>query len=487
MKLDKLTDHGAVAGIILLIFLVLCAFVAGQARPMVVVGGLSLQLRDSPSWYHKNDIHLDLHTSEELYAFAQLVNSGVSFEGKTVRLKNNILLNDTTGWQQWSTVVQTPKAWIPAGTRETPFRGIFDGQGHTISGLFIHSGTESLYQGLFGVIAGATIRNIGITASYIHAYDHVGAIVGFMQSHSKLDACFNEAIVHADRNMVGGLVGRAEGTTTLVNCYNRGMISGNRHVGGLVGNFQNGTIYNCYNHGDVRGKYENIGGIVGCLMAEYDANERQTDTVANCYNTGSVYGRDVIGGLAGYVALKMESKRRKGTYFANCYSAGRLQSRFPFVTDGLVGLYSVNMEIPVSVNMEIPYKEASTGEAATDIEDTTQTPSDIFNYPLDDEKRIIERFGDTCYWNQQSCNIARLEQPRFSRHMNSDQWMKVSHAQKRTPKLFQSVSDQAMQSAAFVESLNTWVEKQGSPFKRWTRDSLRTNGGYPVLQEGAVP
>lgn len=458
MKSNKLTIGTAIMGIILLCSLGLCAFVARSTRVLKLSKQTDLQLPDSLSWYNDKDTLLDLHTADDLYAFAQLINSGASFAGKTVRLQDNILLNDTTGWRQWDTLLQELKSWEPIGTRQTPFQGIFDGQGHTISGLYIHSGTAGLYQGLFGVIARATIRNLGLRASYIHAYDHVGGIVGFMQNHSKLDACFNEATVHADRNMAGGLVGRAEGVNTLVNCYNLGLVSGGRHVGGLVGDFRNGSIYNCYNQGSVRGKYENTGGIVGCLAAEYNANERQMDTLANCYNTGTVYGRDVVGGLVGYLALNSAGKRRKGAYFANCYNGGKLRSRFPLVTDGLVGLYNGNM-------------------------DTT----DFFQDTVDnDEKLIIEFNGDACYWSLESCTVTKLDRPRFSRYIHSDQWMRMMLNQGRTPELFLGLSAEEMQSATFVATLNKWVDKRGDQFNRWTIDGLDQNSRYPVFKE-AMP
>ena len=115
---------------------------------------------------------LIISTVEDLKAFAKSVNSGNSYQGKVVRLSADIWLNDTTGWQNWNRQTKM-KSWIPVGTLKTPFEGTFDGNGHTISGLFIKTGSETFYQGLFGCLKRATVKNIHIRYSHIIAYNYV--------------------------------------------------------------------------------------------------------------------------------------------------------------------------------------------------------------------------------------------------------------------------------------------------------------------------
>ncbi|MBP7176829.1 MAG: S-layer homology domain-containing protein [Thermoclostridium sp.] len=94
-------------------------------------------------------------TAAELAWFAGQVDSGrVLIEAILVA---DIALNDTTGWESWAT---TPPAntWIPIGENGNPFRGSFDGNNHTISGVYINSST--IYQGLFGAIQFSTIKNV---------------------------------------------------------------------------------------------------------------------------------------------------------------------------------------------------------------------------------------------------------------------------------------------------------------------------------------
>ena len=65
------------------------------------------------------------------------------------------------------------QGWLPIGTSSSPFKGTFNGNGHTISGLFINRSSTD-YVGLFGYIQGATIQNLNINATYIKAIIMLG-------------------------------------------------------------------------------------------------------------------------------------------------------------------------------------------------------------------------------------------------------------------------------------------------------------------------
>jgi hypothetical protein len=412
-------------------------------------------------WYSDQDSVLVITTARQLKEFSQLVNSGTTtFKGKIIKLGNNIQLNDTTGWQRWDSVAVTRETWVPVGTRKTPFKGTFDGQGHVVSGLYIHTGTEGFYQGLFGVVEGATIRNLGIEASYIKAYENVGAVAGYICRWSLISGCYNTGVVTGERNTVGGIVGYSEGTNTIINCYNAGRVTGKRCTGGITGSFQNGSLYNCCNNGAVTGQYEDIGGIAGNIVdpsyvtiryADIKAmqDKKHVDTLANCYNTGMVRGRDVIGGIVGHINLNEEARKAKRAFFANCYNAGRLISRFPVVTDGLIGVYSL-------------------------------TGAQGFYNHFD----MIRRYGDVCYWATEVCTIPVLMTPRFDRYLRSDLWRETMLNQQESSRLFKSVPGRYMQSAEFVTALNNWVDKKPGPYKRWILDTLGVNGGYPVFEGG---
>jgi hypothetical protein len=414
--------------------------------------------RIQTDWYNDRDSVLVITTARQLKEFSQLVNSGTTFKGKIIKLGNNIQLNDTTGWRKWdSAAVAVRETWVPIGTVKASFKGTFDGQGYAVSGLYIHSGTEGFYQGLFGCLEGATIRNLGITASCIKAYEYVGAVAGFISSGSVISGCYNNGVVTGERNLVGGIVGCCDGINTVINCYNTGTVTGKRYVGGITGSFQNGSVYNCGNSGVVTGKYEDIGGIIGYrgIFDLYYTRGNHADTLANCYNTGMVRGRDVIGGIAGCISGLYDIVRKaKRAFFANCYNTGKLISSYPVVTDGLIGAYGW---------LGLGVGDKQRGGMKT-IE-------------------ILEQYGDVCYWATEVCTIPVLEIPRFSRNLRSDYWMVYMLNQQESSRLFKSVPGRYMQSAAFVTALNKWVDKRPGPYKRWVLDTRGINGGYPVFED----
>ena len=139
-----------------------------------------------------------ISTGAELAWLAAQVNDGNDFSTKTVTLTNNIDLNN--------------KAWTPIGNSDSVFAGTFDGNGHTISGLYINI-TDSyssakkgrLYQGLFGCVEDGTVQNLIVTGS-----------VAVKNTKS------------ADVSYIGGIVGYTDGTVQ--NCGFCGTISAKKNV-----------------------------------------------------------------------------------------------------------------------------------------------------------------------------------------------------------------------------------------------------------------
>ena len=168
------------------------------------------------SWYtddsQEDDGVYHIKTAAELAGMAELVNGGYDFCDKTVMLDADIVLNETDGWENWG--YKAPdglKEWTPIGTYDSPFSGIFDGQGHTVKGVYI---MRKNYAGLFGYLDGGTIRNVGVVESDISGAN------------------------------AGGIVGGSSGT--IQSCYYTGTVERSLVAGGIVGNYKNGTVTNCY-------------------------------------------------------------------------------------------------------------------------------------------------------------------------------------------------------------------------------------------------
>jgi len=243
-----------------------------------------------------------ISTADELRLFASMINNGNP--GINGRLTADIELNNTTGWENWSESNAPANSWTPIGNSwENQFTGTLDGDGHSVSGIYINSTAD--YQGLVGYLGGGTLQNLGVKASYIKGGNRVGGLCG-RNYHGTVTNCYNAGNV-AGNSSVGGVCGY-NNSGTVTNCYNTGSVSGNRFVGGLCG-WNDGTVTNCYNTANVTGTGDYVGGLCG--------GNAFGGTVTNCYNTGSVEGNYSVGGLCG---------QNSGTV-TNCYYlAGKANS-----------------------------------------------------------------------------------------------------------------------------------------------------------------
>ena len=235
-----------------------------------------------------------ISTADELRLFASMVNSGNP--GISAKLTADIELNNTEGWENWG---NTPPAntWTPIGNSSQPFTGTLDGDGHSVSGIYINSEADN--QGLVGVLGSdGALQNLGVKASYIKGVHSVGGLCG--RNDGTVTNCYNTGSVEGYSN-VGGLCGWNDGTVT--NCYNTGSVESNYSVGGLCGQ-NSATVTNCYNSGSVEGNYD-VGGVCG----------RNDGNVSNCYNTGSVEGNYSVGGVCG---------RNYSATVTNCYNTGNV-------------------------------------------------------------------------------------------------------------------------------------------------------------------
>ena len=217
------------------------------------------------------DAVYEISNAGQLYWFAGLVNgtlSGVA-QNKSANavLTADIVVNANVLKSDGTLNEGTFKEWTPIATSASPYTGIFDGQNHTISGLYFNQ--ENSYDvGLFGRNNGK-IANAGILDSYFYGTSKVGGMCG--------------------NNYTG----------TISNCYNTGSVSGIGTAGGVSGYNYTGSITNCYNTGSVSGTGVNVGGVIG-------RNESNA-SITNCYYDSTIYTGNAIGANDG-TTEKVEGK-----------------------------------------------------------------------------------------------------------------------------------------------------------------------------------
>lgn len=186
----------------------------------------------------------------DLYAFALKVNKGA--DNLKAKLANDIVVNENVVDENGNLLVGEFTAWKPVGTYAKPFKGEFDGQGHTISGLYFNNVNES-YVGLFGYCVNATVKNVLVKDSYLKAQTYVGAVVGNSEASVISKSANVNSTIFATGNYASGVVGYGEKKTMIDNCYNTGSVTGT-FVGGIVyGDYSKNVVANCLNSGTLSG------------------------------------------------------------------------------------------------------------------------------------------------------------------------------------------------------------------------------------------
>ncbi|MFA5203320.1 MAG: GLUG motif-containing protein [Lentisphaeria bacterium] len=175
--------------------------------------------------------------------------------------------------------------FAPIGTTETPFTGVFDGNGHVIRNLTINRPQEELV-GLFGTVGkGGKLCNLALENDVVTGVKYVGALIG--HNDGMVNQCCAAGTVNGEV-AAGGLVGENNGAIT--QSYATGTVNGLVDVGGLVGENNHGIITQCYAAGTITGS-DCVGGLVG---------NSNYSTITQCYATSIVTGSWGVGGLVGY-------------------------------------------------------------------------------------------------------------------------------------------------------------------------------------------
>lgn len=192
-------------------------------------------------------------------------------------------------------------SWIPVGNLDNPWKGNMDGQGHTISNLYIK--TAQSYVGLFGCIEDATIQDLIFDTAKVENVNTIykntfctGILAGFARAYVHSYPAHIKGIKTTDNCTVigqvrtGGIVGQTN--INLEICENHSSVKGGIEVGGIAGTSENINIKRCTNYGTVVNDDYYIGGIIG---------EALFTSIEDCANYGKITSTGWhAGGIAGY-------------------------------------------------------------------------------------------------------------------------------------------------------------------------------------------
>ena len=241
-------------------------------------------------------------------SFAQFSGSGSGTENDPYLILNPIQLNQLRNFLNQSGVYfklmadidltefledENPnQGWQPVGLKTAPFKGILDGNGKTISNLWIKR-SNSDEVGLFGHAEGVTIKNLRLVNTSIIGSNYVGGFCGFMK-RCTISNCYLSGIIRGE-SYVGGFIGSGTGWMELKNNQSTADVIGNGdYIGGYAGEFSYDStknISNCrLNNNEIRGN-NNVGGILGYLME---------GNISSCFAYTNIYGIDYVGGITGF-------------------------------------------------------------------------------------------------------------------------------------------------------------------------------------------
>lgn len=338
-------------------------------------------------WFDPEDQReeYEITTEEQLMGLAQLVNnrefrwdsSGFhTFEGITIRLMNDIKLTQD---------------WTPIGTSDTlAFKGTFDGNGHTVSGLRIESSSEG--QGFFGYLKG-TVENLTLQGTVQTTRNYAAGLAAYMTPSAVVKNCTVKVNV-SGKDRVGGIAGENY-SGLITDCRSQGSVEGAAKVGGIAGENWNGRIKKCGNEGDVSSNETGVGtygtgGIAGRSVAAQAVIEdcfnkgnissenecaggivgyanAQNSAIESCYNTGVVSGAEhASSGYAGGIAGKMGSNVK----LKNSYNTGPVKNTK--YTGGLIGNYTADTEQDFSSFVSNNYYLDGTADLAIGTEENAK-------------------------------------------------------------------------------------------------------------------
>ena len=266
--------------------------IEGEVKLNVKMNGLEGELPTGMTGKGTEAEPFELKTADHLAWFRDFVNEG--------NMKACAKIADDVKEIDMSTVchkADTEKqvaelSWTPIGNfAGNKYQGTFDGNGKTISNLYIINAASD-YVGFFGYAEKGSIKNITFDNAKVKSTVdlYTGILVGFeelciIENIKTLANCSVEG-----KEDVGGIAGRASGD--IGNCENHAMVNGANVVGGIVGDYRESgkSIISCANYGVVTGTENSVGGIAGGFGS---------GTIQNCANYGDITGADFVGNLIG--------------------------------------------------------------------------------------------------------------------------------------------------------------------------------------------
>ena len=291
------------------------------------------------SWYdvYKTEgaTEFVIASEEELYTLAKMSKSFTgntnNFYGFTVYLVKDLEMNTFNTDGTWNKERVWPLIGL-TGTKcseVTSFNGTFDGQGHTISGIYsVTTEAEGRNAGLFTrITVNTTVKNLTLANSQIQAARQVGAIAGWADGGTYQNIHIEDTVKVTGQHSVAGIVGviASDADALIENCWFEGHVSATNKTsdglaGGLVASLKNDsgthrlTVSNCLVEGIIDNNYQFTGGVCGYVAESYNLVVENTVAAPTAMSGAD----NTVGGVIGKNVGATEEKTN--TIFNNVYT-----------------------------------------------------------------------------------------------------------------------------------------------------------------------
>ena len=255
-------------------------------------------------------------TAEQLAHLSFVVGSNDgNYAGKYYKLGADIKLNkDDIIDDKGALVGDSTKLhkWTPIGNSSVAFTGYFDGDGHTVSGMFIN--TTSSNNGLFGNSSG-TVQNVTLDNSWVYGGKYTGGVIGYVGT---VENVTNFASVSGIEDCVGGVLGSSnqrqyQYNSILKKLKNNGVIVGKKNVGGVSGCATYVDVDGAENTAPIEG-YGYVGGVFGGIGSS------SKNDIKDVRNSGEITGIHFVGGVSGHcggTSLNINTYQETSSYYCS--------------------------------------------------------------------------------------------------------------------------------------------------------------------------
>ena len=301
------------------------------------MGGAWAQTASQPSEGDGSTDHPYIITkAAELAWFRDQVNSGNNFICAKISDAVEVIDMSTVCHAADESQNLEELSWKPIGKNDYgyQYRGTFDGNGKTITNLYINASQNNV--GLFGYTMEGTIKNLTFEyANVTNTKTYTGILVGYANNSNLQNIKISNTCQIKGGKETGGIAGDFWGNA--YNCVNYATVQGKERVGGLLGycTAKYSSITTCANYGNVTATGTDAGGLVGYFIS---------GTIQDCANYGDVKGTERVAGMAGYVN---EGKIQNVFSYGNVSATNRTQDMgMAFgnsdngTTEGMVAYYS---------------------------------------------------------------------------------------------------------------------------------------------------